>query len=249
MDGDESPEQAGTGTIPAAPVLRVLTYNVRSLRDDKHAVARVIADQQPHVVCVQEAPRFLRWRSKCAALARESGLVVVTGGRTAGAMLLLCALSVDVEARYDVLLARKPGLHQRGLAVGVLRYRGVRFAVASMHLDLDPAERRRHVDEVFGRLDRLAPGVPLILAGDVNEEPGDPAWAAIESRLVDAYAAAPAGPAETFSAANPHKRIDAVFTDPRLPVVACRAVEHPEAVAASDHRPVLAELRLTPTGP
>ncbi len=66
------------------PTLRLLTYNVRSMRDDRAAVARVIRSAEPDVVCVQEAPRFLRWRSTCAALARTSGLVVVGGGRPAG---------------------------------------------------------------------------------------------------------------------------------------------------------------------
>ncbi|HEY2985649.1 MAG TPA: hypothetical protein VGJ38_15950, partial [Jatrophihabitantaceae bacterium] len=63
------------------PTLRLLCYNVRSLRDDEDAVARVIRGCEAHVVCVQEAPRFARWRSKNAALARRSGLVVVGGGR------------------------------------------------------------------------------------------------------------------------------------------------------------------------
>ena len=34
-------------------------------------------------------PHLLRWRSKCAALARTSGLVVVGGGRRAGANLVM----------------------------------------------------------------------------------------------------------------------------------------------------------------
>ena len=60
--------------------LRVLSYNVRGLRDDRQALAEVVRAADPDVVCVQEAPRFLRWRSTCAALARTSGLVVVGGG-------------------------------------------------------------------------------------------------------------------------------------------------------------------------
>src|SRR4051795_4832263 len=103
------------------------------------AGSAVIRACEPDIVCIQEAPRFLRWRTKCAALARESGLVVVTGGRTAGAMLLLAHLRVGVEATYDVLLSKAPRLHQRGLAIGVLEVDGARVAVASMHLDLDAA--------------------------------------------------------------------------------------------------------------
>ena len=69
--------------------LRLLSYNVRSLRDDPAAVARVMRAAEPDVAIVQEAPRFLRWRSSCAALARRAGLLWVSGGRAAGANLVL----------------------------------------------------------------------------------------------------------------------------------------------------------------
>ncbi len=113
-----------------AGTLRVLSYNVRSLRDDPEAVATVIRSSRPDVVCLQEAPRFLRWRSKSAALVRTSGLFVVTGGRPAGAMMLMARLGVDVHATRDLLLSRTPGLHQRGLAVADVAVDGQRWVVA-----------------------------------------------------------------------------------------------------------------------
>jgi endonuclease/exonuclease/phosphatase family metal-dependent hydrolase len=224
--------------------VRLLSYNVRSLRDDKMAVAAVIRACEPDVVCIQEAPRFFRWRTKCSELARKSGLFVVTGGRTAGAMLLLARIGVDVEAKHDVLLSKRPKLHQRGLAVGVLRVNGARVAVASMHLDLDAAERRKHVDEVFTHMDRLSAGAPIILAGDVNETPGEPAWQALTARLTDAYVAAPSGEEFTYSARNPNRRIDGIFMDPAITVLSCGVPDVPGVEQASDHRPLLAELRL-----
>ena len=56
--------------------LRLMTWNVRSLRDDREAVIRVLEKAAPDVLFVQEAPRFLRAQSKLAALARQAGLVV-----------------------------------------------------------------------------------------------------------------------------------------------------------------------------
>src|SRR6476661_3036669 len=76
--------------------LRVLTYNVRSMRDDRDALGRVIRSAEPDVVLVQESPRFLRWRSLCAELDRRINLVVVSGGRLAGANLILSSLAVTV---------------------------------------------------------------------------------------------------------------------------------------------------------
>ncbi len=43
-------------------VVRVLSYNIRSMRDDTDALAGVITACAPDLVLVQEAPRFFRWR-------------------------------------------------------------------------------------------------------------------------------------------------------------------------------------------
>src|SRR4051795_12442339 len=53
---------------------RVLSYNVRGLRDDQAALAEVVRGTDPDVVCVQEAPKYFRWRAKGAALARRWGV-------------------------------------------------------------------------------------------------------------------------------------------------------------------------------
>ncbi len=222
--------------------LRVLSYNVRSLRDDAQAVSTVIRACDPDVVCIQEAPRFLRWRSKCAALARESGLVVVTGGRPAAAMLVLVALRVRVLDAADILLSRKRGLHQRGIALATLEINNASFAVASVHLDLDAAERRRHVDEIIDRTSKVA--APLIVAGDINEEPHAPAWRALAERYTDAYAASASGGEFTYSAVDPVRRIDGIFVDPSIEVVSCGVPDVPGIERASDHRPLLAVVRL-----
>jgi len=222
--------------------LRLLSYNVRSLRDDAHAVATVIRASKPDVVCIQEAPRFVRWRSKCAALARESDLVVVTGGRPAGAMLLLASLRLKVVSTRDIKLSKKRGMHQRGIAAATFECEGSRFAAGSIHLDLKPAERLRHVDEILLRVSTF--GVPTILAGDINELPSQPAWQALAARFRDAYAVAPAGGEFTYSATKPVRRIDGVFVDPQIEIVECGVPDIAGIERASDHRPVLAVLRI-----
>jgi endonuclease/exonuclease/phosphatase family metal-dependent hydrolase len=224
--------------------LRVMSYNVRSLRDDARGVADVIRACRADVVCVQEAPRFLRSRVKCAALAREAGLFVVTGGRSAGAMLLLGSMRTAVRHREDVLLEHTPGLYQRGLAMAVLEVDGARFGVASMHLSLDAAERMRQVGEVAGHVRRLD-AAHVILAGDVNEPPDRLRWRALTGYLRDAYAVAPWGGEKTYPARAPRARIDGVFVSAGVHVVRCGVPEGvPGLTTASDHLPVVADLRL-----
>ena len=205
-----------------------MTWNVRSLRDDAAGVAAVLRSAAPDVVLVQEAPRLWRWRYKCARLARQAGLVVVTGGRPAAGNLILCSMRVGVVSSYDVLLPKRPRLHRRGAATAVLEIDGRRLSVLGTHLDLDPAAR---VDSAR----RLRASSYDVIGADVNEIPGGPAWAALSAGLVDV--AEGLGP--TFSVANPRRRIDGLFVTPVLRPV---RVEVLESGPVSDHKPILAEL-------
>jgi endonuclease/exonuclease/phosphatase family metal-dependent hydrolase len=220
--------------------LRVLSYNVRSLRDDRRAVAEVIRSVDPDVVCLQEAPRFWRWRSKCAELARRSGLLYVNGGRTTGGVALLVNLRVDVLEAHEGLLTKHPRLHQRGLAAAVVSRSGARLLVASAHLGLDAAERRGHAAEVLDLLGRLPAG-PTVLTGDLNEPPGSPAWTVFQDGGLRDVAP---GSGPTFPAVAPRKRIDAVLASEDVGLTDYRVVDSGGVQRASDHRPVLALLSI-----
>ncbi len=142
-----------------------MSWNVRSLRDDRDAVVRVIRACAPDVLFVQEAPRFLRAQSKLAALARESGLVVAAGGRPAAGVALLTSLRVDVDEPANHLLTKSPRLHQRGLASARLTLGDRSFTAGSVHLGLDAAEREQHAHEVASILGDSE----SVVAGDLNE--------------------------------------------------------------------------------
>ncbi|WP_018654834.1 endonuclease/exonuclease/phosphatase family protein [Actinomadura flavalba] len=229
--------------------LRLVSYNVRSLRDDAAAVAAVVRALAPDVLCLQEVPRFGRWRWRRRALARACGMRIVAGRRACG-LAVFAAPGVRPVGREFHLLAKVPGLHRRGLAVAALELPdGARFTAASTHLDLRPEPRLAHVREVLPLLARFgARHGPVVLAGDINEEPGGPSWTLLSTDLRDAHAVAPCGEAATFPAANPHRRIDGVFTDPSITVEGCGVPPAPSLVAlypaATDHRPLVADLRL-----
>jgi endonuclease/exonuclease/phosphatase family metal-dependent hydrolase len=221
-----------------------MTYNVRSMRDDKAALGRVISSAEPDVVLVQEAPRFLRWRSLCAELARRSGMVVLTGGgRAQGANMILSTLGVDAEHTADVLFSKDRGLHQRGASIAILRYRGERLGMVGTHLDGVDAPRLRHIDELHAAVEAHIPAdVPTVIGGDVNAEPGSASWDRLTADRVDAFQVAGAGNGFTNRSATPHRIIDGIFVDPRITVRRSWVVEHADVVAASDHLPVVAEL-------
>lgn len=225
-------------------VLRLLSYNVRSLRDDPAAVARVMRAARPDVAIIQEAPRFLRWRTSCAAIARRAGLILVTGSPTAGANLILSTLAVDTVERHDLAFSKRPRLHHRGAAVAVLRLAGTRFAVAGTHLDLIEEPRLAHLDELAAfAADRLA-GMPLIVGGDLNALPGSMTWQRLERFGSDAFAEVGTGDGFSYSAVDPVRRIDAVFADPELRPVRAEVIDSADVRIGSDHRPLLVEYDL-----
>jgi endonuclease/exonuclease/phosphatase family metal-dependent hydrolase len=213
--------------------VRVVSWNVRSLRDDAAGVALALRELAPDVALVQEAPRLWRSRAACARLARSAGLVVVTGGRSAHGNLLLGAPTTAVRSSYDVRLPKRPGLHRRGAVVGVVELAGRPLALLGTHLDLDPAAR---VDSARRLRASVPADLPLVVGADLNDEPGSPVWGVLSAGLADAGA----GCGPTFSVADPRRRIDGVFVDPRLRVEACEVAR---TGPVSDHLPVVADLR------
>jgi endonuclease/exonuclease/phosphatase family metal-dependent hydrolase len=223
--------------------MRVMSYNIRSLRDDKHAVVRVIRAEDPDVVCIQEAPRFLFWMRKCAWLAAQTGLRFASGGRIAAANLILVRNGVAIVDARSKLFTKDPRLHQRGTALARLRVGGADVVVAGTHLDGYPEPRLRHVGELREALRAFnVDSRPVVLAGDMNDDPGSTVWRRLEEIGTDAFAAAGTGDGNTLNVTNPTRRIDAVFAGTGLTVRAARAVDSADVRAASDHRPVVVDL-------
>ncbi|WP_432097611.1 endonuclease/exonuclease/phosphatase family protein [Streptomyces sp. bgisy100] len=233
-------------------VVRVLGYNIRSMRDDRVALARVIRACAPDLVCVQEAPRFFRWRKAAAWLARATGLVYVTGGATASGPLILSSLRAQVERTEDLLLPRTPGLHQRGFATAVVRIGGARLGVLSCHLSMNADERYEQGGLLLDRMHRFtAEGVPhAVAAGDLNDRPEGRTFRRLAAELQDGWATAPWGVEHTTRPGDPLQRIDAVLPTRGVEVLGCgvprglRGVTEADLRAATDHLPVLAALRV-----
>jgi endonuclease/exonuclease/phosphatase family metal-dependent hydrolase len=168
---------------PVSTSLRLLSVDARSFGRDRGALAKAISAAAPDVVCLHRSPHLLRWRSISAAIARRAGLVVVTGGRTAGANLLLSGLGVDVSAVRDVRLPGRPG--SAGAALAALRLRGTEFVLVAASLAGTAPDRLTQAQQLEAAIDRLAPGSPpAIISVDGAERPGSPAWQALMGNRV-----------------------------------------------------------------
>jgi endonuclease/exonuclease/phosphatase family metal-dependent hydrolase len=217
--------------------LRVLTYNVHGLRDDRAALVGLVRELEPDAVVVQEAPRRFRWRHKCAALADDFGMVVAAGGMPSLGNLLLVSLRLKVHETWCLRYPLTPGRHLRGAAFAHCSVRGAAFTLSGSHLATDPVERPAQAarwKEALAAIDG-----PVIAGGDLNEGPGGGAWRTVADGFVTTPSAA-----LTFPATLPRHRLDALFVTPDIAVERYEAIDSDLARRASDHLPVLADLSL-----
>ena len=242
--------------------LRLVSYNVRDLRDDRDAVAHVLRALRCDVACLQEVPRRWFQQHGVSRLARETGLRRACGGRASGGTAIFVGRRLDVAAAGAFRLpVRAPWTRTRGAAVVTVSLDGVRLVAASVHLPLGPGDRVTHARIVRARLATLAPGTagptPLVIAGDLNEPPGGPAWEVLGAGLTDvAQDATDVGaPAPTFTARRPARRIDAVLVGPGVLATSVRVPGSPDDAglpdlsladlqSASDHLPVVVDVLL-----
>lgn len=167
--------------------LRLLSLDARPFGRDRAGLARAISAAGCDVVCVHGGPRLLRWRAISAALARRTGLVVVTGGRPAGANLLLSTLGVDVVAVRDLRFAAGSPLTQAGAALAVLRQHGADFVLASATFAGGAAHRLEQVRQLQDAIGTLVPGKPpAVISAEGAGEEGTPTWQSLSESGVAA---------------------------------------------------------------
>jgi endonuclease/exonuclease/phosphatase family metal-dependent hydrolase len=244
--------------------LRVMTYNVHSCigMDGKLAperIARVIARYAPDVVALQELD---------AGRARTEGMDQ--------AHLIARYLEMDFhfhpamhieEERYgDAILTHlpmrlvkagtlpglpdKPRIEPRGALWVAIELNGIEYQVLNTHLGLLPRERRAQAEALLGPGWLGHPDCcgPVVLCGDFNALPSSPVCRQLRTRLDDAQIELKSHrPRRTFSGRFPMARIDHVFVDPAIEVLDIEVPDTELARVASDHLPLIAELRF-PSG-
>jgi endonuclease/exonuclease/phosphatase family metal-dependent hydrolase len=228
--------------------MRVLSYNIHRWQDDRDALARVVKACAPDVALIQEAPTWWGTRRKRVALADSLGLRYVAASAR-NAVLVADGIEVGESRGWRI---RRPFVRRRlrlfatqlpgGAVGGLVDHEGARVALVVCHLGLHIGGRLRELEQVLRGC--AAFGTPYLLVGDLNETPDGPVWARLAAEgLVDL--GADAGP--TFPSRAPERRIDGALATPGLaarvlPLTAAKE----DLAAASDHLPLLVELRLAP---
>lgn len=231
--------------------LRVLTWNIHHGEGvdgklDLPRVGRVIRDARPDIVALQEVDvrtERIKGRDTVRELERLTGMRGVfgasmpfQGGGYGNAILVNGTL---LGSRVFPIGA-SPGNEPRSILMTEMRpYRcSLDIAFLSTHFDHKSEEDRMAGAGVAN----LPIGLPAILAGDLNAPPDD----LVIGTLMQQWASATKGPGyATIPVETPKRQIDYILFRPakRWAVVSAQVMDEP---VASDHRPLLATLRLLP---
>lgn len=109
--------------------------------------------------------------------------------------------------------------------------------VINTHLGITEDQRAIQIPELATFVGSMDPTLPIVLGGDLNAEPKEPALDALRAVLTDSWSLFPLQP--TFSTTDPNRTIDYIFVSNNL-VVDTLTVE---PVRHSDHLPLVAKMR------
>ncbi len=247
-----------------ARTLRIMTYNVHSCigMDGKlspERIARVIARCAPDIVALQELD---------VGRAR-------TGGADQAHLIARClemdfhfhpALHLEEERYGDAILTHLPMrlvkagglpglpgklyLEPRGALWVAIDAQGTEIQVINTHLGLLPRERKLQVEALLGPEWLAHPDCrgPVIVCGDFNALPASKVCRRLRKRLNDAQIELERHrPKGTFFGRFPVGRIDHVFVDTGFEVTDIEVPNSELARVASDHLPLIVEVKLDRT--
>jgi endonuclease/exonuclease/phosphatase family metal-dependent hydrolase len=225
--------------------LRFASYNVHRCigRDGRYDPERVIAVVQElgaDVVALQEVESHPHSdRDFLALLTRSVGMRAIAGPTLLDESyhygnVLLTRVGVRSVRRIDLsLLDREP----RGALDLDLEFEGAPLRVMATHLGLHPLERRFQIRQLLDLLSH-GPDKPTVLLGDINE------WFAWGRplRWLHGHFGKPPAP-RSFPAGLPLFALDRIWMSPRERLTGVRVHRSQRARLASDHLPVIAEVR------
>ena len=247
----DAADTAAAWPVPTKPpgTFRLLAYNIRhgqgiDLKVDLDRVAHVIKRLDPDVVTLQEVDCRVDRSGRvdqAQELGRQTGMHAQFGkffdfqGGEYGMAILSKSPFVDTQLHH---LPR--GAEPRFALAGKVRIGTPQSEIIFVGIHLYRTEPQR-----LAQAQRLVDiyantSTPVILAGDFNSMPGSPVMKLLEESW---HNVAKQESRLTFPADQPVREIDFVLLRPGqlFEVVSARVIAEPRA---SDHRPLLVDLRL-----
>ncbi len=247
--------------------MRIMTYNIRiGIQQGVDAIARVISQARPDIVALQEVGKHWTYGppvgNTLAKISASTGLkyyAFAPALTQPGAGVcdpfdneLDVPLDAPLDAQYGHgLLSRWPitstkiqhlpciADEQRTLMFTTVETNQGRLQILSTHLSHRDSDRPTHALELLQAAQKLqATRQPAIILGDLNEHADSPWIQTLQKTWSDADQAQNR---LTFPADDPRIRIDYLFAHNATWQNDVTVIDEQQA---SDHRPVIASLRL-----
>lgn len=227
--------------------LRIATYNIRKGKGtdgqrDPERTLRMIARTKADIVLLQEADYRLAPRPPALdrdQLAEMTGLIPVqfdTSRESLGwhgnALLIRPSFHLSSVMRHDL-----PGLEPRGMIEAIIKRDGIPLRVIGVHLGLLRSSRRQQLTALNEILDQGG-DYPTLVAGDFNER----SLKLGLGRLAPQFRILSGGP--TYHSRMPLFPLDRIAISHDLTLERIVTLHGHEARLASDHLPLVADLRV-----
>ncbi|MDY7227645.1 endonuclease/exonuclease/phosphatase family protein [Hyalangium rubrum] len=228
-----------------------MTFNIQSGVRGLEGVAEVIRQARPDIVALQEVDRGSRraqGQDQAAVLAERTGLMYQAHFRTtdlfggAYGIALLSRFPVEALAQYPLPVPR--GAEPRTVVHAVMQVGGREVSIYLTHLIRQPfnSDIRMRQSAIITAL-LAKDSRPKLLMGDLNDGPDSRTVRLLRRDLTDVFAASGQGAEGTYPLPlpfSPALRIDYVLASEAFVPLRSQVLR----VAASDHYPVIADVRL-----
>ena len=255
----EIPPHASIDNSKGEGVTRLVTYNVgifnKYIKDDYQLIADMMKKIDADAICMNELDnntnrtrhvyQLKHFASLMGSWDFEYGAAMPYDGGEYGDAVLSKHPIIETRSYRLPCAASQPG-EDRSLCVIRVEIDGKDLYVASTHLDhlSGDASRLVQANEIRRIRDTELDG-DLILAGDLNAIPSSNVIATMTSFLTNT------GPIDqyTFPSDDPSRKIDYIMYAPiehfgvQNCTVVSRSDQQVDGVDASDHRPVVADIR------
>lgn len=222
--------------------LRIASYNIRKAvgldwRRDPQRIVQVLAEIDADIVVLQEADRRMGARAGVLPLDHlrdnldlilpDVAIRPLSHGWHGNCILVKSRFANPAAQRLDL-----PMLEPRGAVSVTLQ--DPRLQIIGAHLGLTPAMRRKQMRALQDQMSQCAHRV--VLAGDLNE------WNAARLPFDAPYRVI--SPGLSFHAARPSGALDRFVLGPGLETAKSWVHTSPLAKRASDHLPIVMDLKL-----
>jgi endonuclease/exonuclease/phosphatase family metal-dependent hydrolase len=240
--------------------LKIITWNIHSGvgvdgKYDLERIAALLRDEDADVIGLQGVDRIAErsaFHDQAIELAARLGMTssfcaTRTQGDGSFGLATLSRYPAIASQQYD--LSYRPNREPRScLRVDLRLAPDLMLHVFNCHLGLATGERRFQRERLLSDAMLLSEELhhPVVVMGDFNDRPVSVVHTRLRRHFVDAFRTAGGGDGTTFRFGPVRLRLDHIYVGQGVRVLECAVRRKGVAGVASDHRPLVACIEVSP---